>query len=176
MLRNQPDVIKRRPHYRLQKTTLGVASVLLSTTLYFGLTAHADTTTQPINNGGDAAELQTSGQAQPYSVNAKSAALPAAGPAANETGSGAANDAGTTNLNTPSGASDKAGDAVNSDNTSHAPSNEADNAVNSDNAGHAASDKAGNAVNSDNASHSASNEANKADNISAAKNALFPGK
>ena len=153
MLRNQPDVIKRRPHYRLQKTTLGVASVLLSTTLYFGLTAHADTATQPVNNSGDPAELQTSGQAQPYSANAKSAALPAAGPAANETGSGAANAAGVTNLNTPSEASDKAGGAVNSDN-----------------AGHAAS-----AVNSNDASHSASNEANKADNTDAAKNALFPG-
>lgn len=55
MLRNQSDVIKRRPHYRLQKTTLGVASVLLSTTLYFGV-AHADTVAQnqPANNNGAA--------------------------------------------------------------------------------------------------------------------------
>lgn len=55
MLRNQPDVIKRQPHYRLQKTTLGVASVLLSTTLYFGV-AHADTVAQnqPVNDNGAA--------------------------------------------------------------------------------------------------------------------------
>ena len=36
MIRNQADVIREQPHYRLQKTTLGVASVLLGTTLYFG--------------------------------------------------------------------------------------------------------------------------------------------
>ena len=55
MLRNQSDVIKRQPHYRLQKTTLGVASVLLSTTLYFGV-AHADTVAQnqPVNDNGAA--------------------------------------------------------------------------------------------------------------------------
>lgn len=43
MIRNQADVIREQPHYRLQKTTLGVASVLLGTTLYFGGVAHADT-------------------------------------------------------------------------------------------------------------------------------------
>lgn len=67
MLRNQPDVISRRPHYRLQKTTLGVASVLLSTTLYFGISAHADTVTQPAGEA-DQTNLQTSGQAQPFSA------------------------------------------------------------------------------------------------------------
>lgn len=67
MLRNQPDVIKRRPHYRLQKTTLGVASVLLSTSLYFGISAHADTVTQPAG-AADQTNLQTSGQATPFSA------------------------------------------------------------------------------------------------------------
>lgn len=43
MIRNEYQAATERPHYRLQKTTIGVASVLLSTTLYFGLTAHADT-------------------------------------------------------------------------------------------------------------------------------------
>ena len=69
MLRNQPDVVSRRPHYRLQKTTLGVASVLLSTTLYFGINAHADTVAQPTAQPGQN-ELQTSGQAQPFSASA----------------------------------------------------------------------------------------------------------
>ena len=34
---------KRVPHFGLRKLSVGVASVLLSTTLYFGVTAHADT-------------------------------------------------------------------------------------------------------------------------------------
>lgn len=34
---------RRVPHYSLRKLSIGVASVLLSTTLYFGMTAHADT-------------------------------------------------------------------------------------------------------------------------------------
>lgn len=33
---------KKVPHYGLRKLSVGVASVLLSTTLYFGATAHAD--------------------------------------------------------------------------------------------------------------------------------------
>lgn len=34
---------QRIPHYGLRKLSVGVASVLLSTTLYMGATAHADT-------------------------------------------------------------------------------------------------------------------------------------
>lgn len=35
---------KQVPHYGIRKLSIGVASVLLSTTLYMGVTAHADTT------------------------------------------------------------------------------------------------------------------------------------
>lgn len=38
------DEAKRVPHYGLRKLSVGVASVLLSTTLFFGVSAHADTT------------------------------------------------------------------------------------------------------------------------------------
>lgn len=46
------------PHYGLRKLSVGVASVLLSTTLYFGATAHADvdSVNQPDNNPGDSSE------------------------------------------------------------------------------------------------------------------------
>lgn len=73
MLRNQSDVIKRRPHYRLQKTTLGVASVLLSTTLYFGINAHADTVAQSTAQTNQN-ELQTGDQVQPFSASGNSLA------------------------------------------------------------------------------------------------------
>lgn len=39
------DEAKRVPHYGLRKLSVGVASVLLSTTLFFGVSAHAETTT-----------------------------------------------------------------------------------------------------------------------------------
>ena len=35
---------KQVPHYGIRKLSIGVASMLLSTTLYMGVTAHADTT------------------------------------------------------------------------------------------------------------------------------------
>ena len=38
---------QRVPHYGLRKLSVGVASVLLSTTLYMGVNAHADTVTAP---------------------------------------------------------------------------------------------------------------------------------
>ena len=40
----QQQEAQRVPHYGLRKLSVGVASVLLSTTLYMGVTAHADTT------------------------------------------------------------------------------------------------------------------------------------
>lgn len=52
---------QRVPHYGLRKLSVGVASVLLSTTLYMGVTAHADTiaetsqqptAVQPTGTGG----------------------------------------------------------------------------------------------------------------------------
>ena len=41
---HQQAVADRVPHYGIRKLSVGVASVLLSTTLYMGVTAHADTT------------------------------------------------------------------------------------------------------------------------------------
>ena len=38
---------QRVPHYGLRKLSVGVASVLLSTTLYMGVSAHADTVATP---------------------------------------------------------------------------------------------------------------------------------
>ena len=38
---------QRVPHYGLRKLSVGVASVLLSTTLYMGATASADTVSEP---------------------------------------------------------------------------------------------------------------------------------
>ena len=43
----QQQDAQRVPHYGLRKLSVGVASVLLSTTLYMGVTAHADTVTTP---------------------------------------------------------------------------------------------------------------------------------
>ena len=43
----QQQEAQRVPHYGLRKLSIGVASVLLSTTLYMGVTAHADTVTTP---------------------------------------------------------------------------------------------------------------------------------
>ena len=43
----QQQEAQRVPHYGLRKLSIGVASVLLSTTLYMGVTAHADTLTTP---------------------------------------------------------------------------------------------------------------------------------
>ena len=40
---HQQAVADRVPHYGIRKLSVGVASVLLSTTLYMGVTAHADT-------------------------------------------------------------------------------------------------------------------------------------
>ena len=89
MIRNQKDVIKARPHYRLQKTTLGVASVLLSTTLYFGLTAHADTVTP--TNGQPVTTEQSTGD---NPVSGSRVALPSAGGTGNgETTGGTASNA-----------------------------------------------------------------------------------
>ena len=42
----QQQEAQRVPHYGLRKLSVGVASVLLSTTLYMGVTAHADTTVE----------------------------------------------------------------------------------------------------------------------------------
>ena len=51
---HQQAVADRVPHYGIRKLSVGVASVLLSTTLYMGVTAHADTTVstnpQPTTN------------------------------------------------------------------------------------------------------------------------------
>ena len=93
MIRNQKDVIKARPHYRLQKTTLGVASVLLSTTLYFGLTAHADTVT-PTNGQPVATEQSTGGD----NAGGSTVTLPSAGGTGNgETTGGTASNAKNAN-------------------------------------------------------------------------------
>ena len=43
LLNKQEQDAKRVPHYGLRKLSVGVASVLLSTTLYVGVAAHADT-------------------------------------------------------------------------------------------------------------------------------------
>ena len=57
----QQQEAQRVPHYGLRKLSVGVASVLLSTTLYMGVTAHADTmvetsqqptAVQPTSTGG----------------------------------------------------------------------------------------------------------------------------
>lgn len=47
---------KHVPHYGLRKLSVGVASVLLSTTLYLGITAHADTNVPVENNEGTPAQ------------------------------------------------------------------------------------------------------------------------
>lgn len=47
------DGAKRVPHYGLRKLSVGVASVLLGTTLFFCVSAQADTTTGQVGNGSD---------------------------------------------------------------------------------------------------------------------------
>lgn len=44
---------KRVPHYGIRKFSIGVASVLIGTTLYFGMTAQADSTTTVIPQSTD---------------------------------------------------------------------------------------------------------------------------
>ena len=103
MIRNQKGVIKARPHYRLQKTTLGVASVLLSTTLYFGLTAHADTVMPA--NGQPVATEQSTGD---NPVSGSRVTLPSAGGTGNgETTGGTASNA--KDANSANGANGQSG-------------------------------------------------------------------
>ena len=47
------DEAKRVPHYGLRKLSVVVASVLLGTTLFFGVSAQADITTGQVGNGSD---------------------------------------------------------------------------------------------------------------------------
>ena len=68
MIRNQADVIREQPHYRLQKTTLGVASVLLGTTLYFGGVAHADTNTN-VEKGANVTAVTSNSNSEGNTVN-----------------------------------------------------------------------------------------------------------
>lgn len=109
MLRNQSDVIKRRPHYRLQKTTLGVASVLLSTTLYFGINAHADTVAQSTAQTNQN-ELQTGGQVQPFSASGNRSVAAEVKLGANS-GSASATPAGSDASSANSSANSSAGSA-----------------------------------------------------------------
>lgn len=65
-LKNQ-QATERVPHYGLRKLSVGVASVLLSTTLYLGAArvAHAETTNaQPGQTGYVTRETQTASQAE----------------------------------------------------------------------------------------------------------------
>lgn len=59
----------KRPHYGLRKLSVGVASVLLSTTVLMGMaeTAHADN--QPVNNN-DQEQVANSGSQQSNSASA----------------------------------------------------------------------------------------------------------
>ena len=56
---------KRVPHFGLRKLSVGVASVLLSTTLYFGVTAHAATNVPEGSSSGVSQDTHTS---SPYSA------------------------------------------------------------------------------------------------------------
>lgn len=49
----------RVPHYGLRKLSVGVASVLLSTTLYMGMSAHADTVVTPSETSTPSATVTT---------------------------------------------------------------------------------------------------------------------
>ena len=94
------DNAKRVPHYGLRKLSVGVASVLLSTTLYFGATASADTN-EPVSSGPEIDTNQTTKTPEPYTANSevplsataskKNVASRAGNPANNVNGSPAAN-------------------------------------------------------------------------------------
>ena len=89
---NAQEVIRRQsrtvPHYGLRKLSIGVASVLLSTTLYAGVSAQADTLNQPTDvttaavtqassssaSGNSSTDAPVSAQAQP-SANLQSNAV-----------------------------------------------------------------------------------------------------
>ena len=60
------------PHYGLRKLSIGVASVLLSTTLYIGVTAHADTVAQPTDSSIATAPASESNSAETPPVTAAS--------------------------------------------------------------------------------------------------------
>ena len=75
MLRNQNNFTKARPHYRLQKTTLGVASVLLGTTLYCDVVAHADTVTS--NSAGQPAPTTEVSKSVPATTGSTASLAPA---------------------------------------------------------------------------------------------------
>lgn len=94
------DNAKRVPHYGLRKLSVGVASVLLSTTLYFGATASADTN-EPVSSGPETDTNQTTKTSEPYTTNSEvplsakaskeNVASRAGNPANNVNGSPAAN-------------------------------------------------------------------------------------
>ena len=94
------DNAKRVPHYGLRKLSVGVASVLLSTTLYFGATASADTN-EPVSSGPEIDTNQTTKTSEPYTTDSEvplsataskeNVASRAGNPANNVNGSPAAN-------------------------------------------------------------------------------------
>lgn len=94
----QQQDAQRVPHYGLRKLSIGVASVLLSTTLYMGVSAHADTVTAPneattvsgdgVTSGASTIRLATSDPKQSgSSTGSEASASPAA---ATDTNDGAA--------------------------------------------------------------------------------------
>ena len=82
---HQQAVADRVPHYGIRKLSVGVASVLLSTTLYMGVTAHADTTVstspqptvdQPANTTTGTSTSDVTADAQPTAGQPASTATP----------------------------------------------------------------------------------------------------
>ena len=73
---------QRVPHYGLRKLSVGVASVLLSTTLYMGVNAHADTVGTPSGTGAPAETAVTGSSA---AVTETTSGAPASGSPASGT-------------------------------------------------------------------------------------------
>ena len=78
---------QRVPHYGLRKLSVGVASVLLSTTLYMGVSAHADTVVTPNETTTPATTTVTT-----PSPSADKATSETAGSGANTTSTGPASE------------------------------------------------------------------------------------
>lgn len=115
---------QRVPHYGLRKLSVGVASVLLSTTLYMGVSAHADTVSAP-------GEMETSTTATTPNSGSTETTGDAAGSSANPASQATPGNSGVTPEKPADSTADaKAGSETPTNNEATNPSSTADRSAN----------------------------------------------
>lgn len=129
---------QRVPHYGLRKLSVGVASVLLSTTLYMGVSAHADTVTTSSETVTPAAAVpasgsagtETTGDAAGFSASGLSASLANSNSEATSSQAVPGNSGVTPEKPAGSAADAKAGSETPANNEATNPSSTADRSAN----------------------------------------------